>query len=87
MKYLLSRLYELAVRVRLALFKIGWLQQHQLSCPVISVGNLTLGGTGKTPFVAYLAKVLLQLGHGRGVFQLIYRFQHPFQTHPHLQIV
>ena len=73
MKYLLSRLYELAVRVRLALFKIGWLQQHQLSCPVISVGNLTLGGTGKTPFVAYLAKVLLQLGHRPSIISRGYK--------------
>jgi tetraacyldisaccharide 4'-kinase len=73
MTYLLSRLYELAIRVWAFLFRIGWLQRHQLSCPVISIGNLTLGGTGKTPFVAYLAKVLLQLGYKPSIISRGYK--------------
>ncbi len=35
----------------------------KLSCPVISVGNITLGGTGKTPFIAYLLKILLRCNY------------------------
>jgi tetraacyldisaccharide 4'-kinase len=37
------------------LFDIGWKQAHRAEVPVVSVGNLTLGGTGKTPCVEYVA--------------------------------
>ncbi len=56
--YLPARLYELAVRGRLALHRRGLLRTHRLRAPVISVGNLTVGGTGKTPCVAFLARLL-----------------------------
>jgi tetraacyldisaccharide 4'-kinase len=39
------------------LFDIGWKQAHRVDVPVVSVGNLTLGGTGKTPCVEYVAGV------------------------------
>ena len=47
--------YSAAVRVRNGLFDLGWKKSHRVPGTVISVGNLTTGGTGKTPFVAYLA--------------------------------
>ena len=73
MRYLLSWVYALAVRVRLQLYRRGWLKRQQLSCAVISVGNLTVGGTGKTPFVAYLANVLLQLGYRPAIISRGYK--------------
>ncbi|MFH0781083.1 MAG: tetraacyldisaccharide 4'-kinase [Pseudomonadota bacterium] len=69
MKYLfffgrpLSPIYGLAMTIREKLYSLGLFQRHCLSVPVISVGNLVLGGTGKTPTVCHLTKLLLQLGY------------------------
>ena len=60
---LLAVPYGLATATRNVLYDRGLLRQHTAPIPVISVGNLTLGGTGKTPLVAWVARRLLAEGH------------------------
>ena len=58
----LSILYGWSLRLRSALYSNNLLKSNQLPCPVISVGNITVGGTGKTPLVMALAKGLQERG-------------------------
>ena len=55
------------------LFDLRILKVHKLSCPVISVGNLAVGGTGKTPMVIWLARFLLEEGWRVGVVSRGYK--------------
>src|SRR5204863_6418393 len=59
--------YEVAVRARGATFDRGLRRVRQLSVAVTSVGNLTVGGTGKTPFVAWLCAHAIAAGRHPGV--------------------
>jgi tetraacyldisaccharide 4'-kinase len=59
----LGSLYGLAMKARRALYRGGRFQVHDLGVPVISVGNLTTGGTGKTPLVEWIAGELAQAGN------------------------
>jgi len=54
--------YSAAVRARNWLYQLGWKQSFWASVPVISVGNLTVGGTGKTPCVEYVARFCREQG-------------------------
>ena len=59
---LLSLPYWGVVTLRNGLYDRGLFRQEKLPCPVISVGNLVVGGTGKTPMVILLAKLLREKG-------------------------
>lgn len=54
----LSWLYGIGVGIRNFLFEVGILKSRSYKTPVISVGNITIGGTGKTPHVEYLVRLL-----------------------------
>ncbi|MBU4151373.1 MAG: tetraacyldisaccharide 4'-kinase [Proteobacteria bacterium] len=62
-----SPVYSLVMRIRAAFYAKGILAVTRLTLPVVSVGNLTLGGTGKTPMVMYLARLLSSHGLRPGV--------------------
>jgi len=65
--FAISLLYGGVVKLREILYKKGVLKSKRLPCKVISVGNLTVGGTGKTPMTLYLAKQLTHAGYNVAV--------------------
>ncbi|MDT7689412.1 MAG: tetraacyldisaccharide 4-kinase [Acidobacteriota bacterium] len=58
----LGMLYGAVARARLRLYRSGFLKSENVGAPVISVGNLTTGGTGKTPLVEWTARALASEG-------------------------
>jgi tetraacyldisaccharide 4'-kinase len=73
--WLLSCLYRLAVRWRLWFFESRLASVHALGCLVVSVGNLTVGGTGKTPVVELFARELTRRGRRVAVLSRGYKSQ------------
>ena len=69
----LSGLYRLVVQLRLHLYRNGWLRQHHLCTQVVSIGNLTVGGTGKTPVVEKFARELRDQGRNVAILSRGYR--------------
>ncbi len=63
----LGAAFGLGVRVRHAAYRHGWFKTRRLNHPVVSVGNLTVGGTGKTPLVVHIAQWLLRVGLKPGI--------------------
>lgn len=60
---LFSSVYALGVNVKLSMYRLGILEQHKLPCHVISLGNITVGGTGKTPTAQRLATLIRDMGY------------------------
>jgi tetraacyldisaccharide 4'-kinase len=63
----LSSLYGALVALRVRLYRKGWLRSHRLPVPVIVVGNVSVGGTGKTPLTIALVQRLREAGFKPGV--------------------
>jgi len=71
----LSAVYSTGVRIRNRLYRRGILKSFEIGAPVISVGNLTTGGTGKTPLVEFIASRLAADGQKVCVLTRGYRRQ------------
>src|SRR5262249_25601484 len=56
----LSQPYDWTIAMRNRLYDWGWISSARAAVPVVSVGNLTVGGTGKTPCVEYVARYFQQ---------------------------
>jgi len=63
----LSWIFGIVTTVRKWLYKNGWLKSVRLSVPVIVIGNINVGGTGKTPLVIWLAEQLQLAGYKPGI--------------------
>jgi tetraacyldisaccharide 4'-kinase len=59
----LSVVFQAGVALRHVAYRRGWLKTRRLNRPVVSVGNLSVGGTGKTPLTILMAETLLAGGH------------------------
>src|SRR5580692_652934 len=68
-----SVIYGDLARLRARLYAQGTLKTKRLNTPVISVGNLTVGGTGKTPMVIWLAERFLAEGKRVGILSRGYK--------------
>ena len=80
-----SLLYGAGVRTRVWLYANGWFKQKSLNGTVISVGNLTVGGTGKTPMVIWLAEKFL--GDGKRVAILSRGYRGPNGTSDEIELM
>ena len=69
----LSAAWGIFTRLRARSYTRGWLQRRRLNGIVISVGNLTVGGTGKTPMVLWIAERLLAQGKRVAILSRGYR--------------
>jgi tetraacyldisaccharide 4'-kinase len=69
----LSLIFCALVQLRYTLYRLGMLPSTRLPVPVIVVGNITVGGTGKTPLVIWLANFLRQAGYRPGIVTRGYR--------------
>ena len=73
----LSGIYRQAVLLRLFLYRNRVIREHNLGCMVISIGNLTVGGTGKTPVVEMFAKALQKGGRNVAILSRGYKSVKP----------
>jgi tetraacyldisaccharide 4'-kinase len=73
----LSAVYSAITRARLSMYRSGTFRSTKLDRPVISVGNITTGGTGKTPLVEWVARRLAQNGKRVCVLTRGYRRSEP----------
>lgn len=73
----LSQIYKQIVQLRLTLYRKRILRERQLGCLVISIGNLTVGGTGKTPVVEKFARALQAGGRRVAILSRGYKSKKP----------
>lgn len=66
-------IYSFVIKTRNMFFDKGWLKSHQVNAIVISVGNLVIGGAGKTPLVIYITKKLKELGKSTAILSRGYK--------------
>ncbi|MBW2601669.1 MAG: tetraacyldisaccharide 4'-kinase, partial [Deltaproteobacteria bacterium] len=71
--YLFSCIYAGAMNLRALIYRKGLFKSQTLLCTVISVGNLTVGGTGKTPLTIYVVDLLRGLGYNVAVLSRGYK--------------
>ncbi len=76
----LSQIFSTAVKVREKLYASGLIPAFDVGVPVISVGNITIGGTGKTPTVDFFLRRFENLGIKAGVVSRGYRSRNPGPT-------
>ena len=74
---LMSIIYRNLVSFRLWLYKVRIKREHNLGCLVVSIGNLTVGGTGKTPIVEKFAKALTAGGRRVAILSRGYKSVKP----------
>jgi tetraacyldisaccharide 4'-kinase len=75
--YLPGLIHETLIRLRNWMYGAELLPQHHLPQPVISIGNITMGGTGKTPFVVYTARLLAEMGFDVAILSRGYKRLNP----------
>lgn len=63
----ISMLYDDIMRFRAFLYRIGIKKKTRLAVPVVVVGNITVGGTGKTPLILWMAQFLKEQGYKPGI--------------------
>src|SRR5689334_14495200 len=63
----LSLLFAAVAGLRRAAYRLNWLKSERMPVPVIIVGNITVGGTGKTPVVLWLVQLLREAGYHPGI--------------------
>ena len=71
--YTISLIYGAGQKLREFAYRKRVLPSHQLPCKVICVGNITVGGTGKTPMTMYVAQEIKQLGYKAAIVSRGYR--------------
>ncbi|MCX7018693.1 MAG: tetraacyldisaccharide 4'-kinase [bacterium] len=75
-------IYTCAVAIKRSLYGAGVMKARAAALPVVCVGNLTVGGTGKTPMVEYVARALIVSGHRPAIVSRGYK-----RATPHDQLV
>jgi tetraacyldisaccharide 4'-kinase len=70
-----AAMFGAAATLRSALYDRGWLRSERLDAPVVSIGNLSAGGTGKTPMVAWVVRELQKRGLRPGLLSRGYGAQ------------
>jgi tetraacyldisaccharide 4'-kinase len=78
----LGALYGIGMRLRAAAYSKGLFRSWEPPVPCISIGNISWGGTGKTPLTSWLAGKLIGLGHSPVILTRGYKARPP--RHPHL---